>query len=394
MDIGVKNGIITYLEEHQPLGFPINCKIVDANGNVLLPGFVESHIHLDKAFVLQQLKEEAITVEQAIANTMKLKHSFTIENLEERSVQVIQKAIAHGVTHMRCHVDIDPIMKLTGFEVMLKLKEQFQDALTLQIVAFPQEGIFKQPGTAGWLEQALEQGADVVGGITYNDLDLQKHLHYVFGLAKKFDKPLDLHVDFSDDPQMLAILDVVRLTHEYGMNGRVSVGHLTSLGSVPRAQAKEICKVIAEANIHVMTLPATDLYLNGRGDEYRIRRGLTPIDLLLEQGVNVIYGSNNIQNAFTPFGTADPLDIGLLLAQTTYMGSEQDAKLIIEMITTRAAQALLLQNYGIVIGAHADLVLCDAKDIRNVLYNRSDRLGVWKKGKQVASTEKYVTLFS
>jgi cytosine deaminase len=193
---------------------------------------------------------------------------------------------------------------------------------------------------------------------------------------------------------MLAILDVVRLTHEYGMNGRVSVGHLTSLGSVPRTQAKEICKAIAEANIHVMTLPATDLYLNGRGDDCRVRRGLTPIDLLLGEGVNVIYGSNNIQNAFTPFGTADPLDIGLLLAQTTYMGSEQDAKLIIEMITTRAAQALQIQDYGIAIGANADLVLCDAKDIRNVLYNRSDRIGVWKKGKQVASTEKYVTLFS
>jgi cytosine deaminase len=295
---------------------------------------------------------------------------------------------------MRCHVDIDPVMKLTGFEVMLKLKQQFQDALTLQIVAFPQEGIYKQPGTAGWLEQALQQGADVVGGITYVDPDLQKHLHYVFGLAQKFNKPLDLHVDFSDDPQMLAILDVIRLTHDYGMQGQVSVGHLTSLGSVPRAHAKEICKAIAEANIHVMTLPATDLYLNGRGDDYRIRRGLTPIDLLLEQGVNVIYGSNNIQNAFTPFGTADPLDIGLLLAQTTYMGSEKDAKLLVEMITNRAAQALLLQDYGIAIGANADLVLCDGRDIRNVLYNRSDRLGVWKQGKQVASTEKYVTLYS
>src|SRR5258708_5579332 len=121
MDIGVKNGKITYLDEHKPLELPSNCKIIDANGNILLPGFVESHIHLDKAFLLQQLKEEANNVEQAMANTMKLKHSFTIENLEDRSVQVIQKAIAHGVTHLRCHVDIDPIMKLTGFEVMLKL---------------------------------------------------------------------------------------------------------------------------------------------------------------------------------------------------------------------------------------------------------------------------------
>ncbi|WP_261302945.1 amidohydrolase family protein [Paenibacillus andongensis] len=392
MDVGIKEGRIVCLNEHRPDSLS-GGNIIEAHGRVLLPGFIEPHIHLDKAYLLNQMKEEALTVQQAMASTLELKRTFTKEDIESRSVQVIRQAIAHGVTHMRCHVEIDPIVKLIGLEVMLELKKRYHNALTLQIVAFPQEGIIKQSGTEELLRTALQLGADVVGGITYQDPNLEEHLSIIFKLARIFNKPLDLHVDFSDDPQMLAILTIIQMTHEHGMQGRVSVGHLTSLGSLPYEQAKEICKSIADAGIHVMCLPATDLYLNGRGDDHRPRRGLTPVSLLLEQGVNVIFGSNNIQNPFTPFGTADPLDTGLLLAQTAYMGSKQDVVTIAEMATTRAAQALQIDHYGLQVGAYADLVLCDAFDLRSVVYERAPRLYVWKKGKLVASTMKQTTFY-
>lgn len=395
MDISIQEGRIISLQEHLPNDPNKGTakQVINAKGRILLPGLIEPHIHLDKAFLLNHMTQDANSVEQAIATTLELKRFFTKKDIMARSIQVIQQAIAHGVTHMRCHVEIDPIVGLLGLIVMLELKELYLHQITLQIVAFPQEGIAKQPGTAELLNQAMQLGADVVGGITYQDEDLEAHLSTVFNLAKTFNTPVDLHVDFSDDPSMLAILTIIRMTHEYGMQGRVSVGHLTSLGSLPYEQAKAICRSIAEAGIHVMSLPATDLYLGGRGDDHRPRRGLTPVSLLLEQGVNVIYGSNNIQNPFTPFGTADPLDTGMLLAQTAYMGTKQDVVTLIDMATTRAAEALEIANYGLRVGADADLVLFEASNLRSAFYERSPRRYVWKRGQLVASTEKQTTFY-
>jgi cytosine deaminase len=135
-----------------------------------------------------------------------------------------------------------------------------------------------------------------------------------------------------------------------------------------------------------MCLPTTDLYLNGRGEEAVSGRGLTPVQLLLEHGVNVVYGSNNIQNAFTPFGTADPLDIGILIAQISHMGSKKDAQVLLEMATTRAAKALGIERYGLRVGSDADLVVCRATDARSLLYRRPERERVYKKGRLIAET--------
>jgi cytosine deaminase len=288
---------------------------------------------------------------------------------------------------MRCHVEVDPVIGLIGMETTLALKERLRDVIDLQIVAFPQEGIFRDGVTQGLMERAISMGADVVGGITYNDRDLGEHLDFVFRLAQKNGLPVDLHADFSERPDQLAILEVVKMTERFGMQGKVSVGHLTSLGAVRKVRAEAIAEAIAKAGIHVMCLPVTDLYLNGRGEEPATGRGLTPVRLLLDKGVNVVYGSNNIQNAFTPFGTADPLDIGLLVAQASHMGSEQDAKIVVEMATTRAAAALGLDSYGLRVGADADLVVCQAQDVRTLLYRRPEREKVYKRGKLVAETQ-------
>ncbi|KGA95978.1 N-acyl-D-amino acid deacylase [Alkalihalobacillus alcalophilus ATCC 27647 = CGMCC 1.3604] len=390
IDIGTRDGKIAYLKpstENPPKAE----EVIDLGGKLLLPGLVESHIHLDKAYLLEQLTGDVTTLRQAIEKTTELKHGFTATDIEERSLRVIRQAVAKGVTRMRCHVEIDPISRLMGMETTLALKEQVKDSIDLQIVAFPQEGIFNDEETKGLMEQAMEMGADVVGGITYNDRDLDKHLDFVFRLAEKYGKPVDLHVDFSDNADELAIMDVIRFTHQFGMQGRVSVGHLTSLGSVEKEKATFIAKELKQADIQVISLPATDLYLNGRGDKECVRRGLTPVKLLLEYGVKVIYGSNNIQNAFTPFGTADPLDIGFLLAQTSHMGREQDARQLIDMVTNGAARSLGFEQYGLQVGAEADLIVCPVMDIRTLLYTRPERERVYKSGKLVAETTVQVT---
>ncbi len=382
MDVGIKDGKIAYLSKTR-LECPLANRIIEADGNVLMPGLIEPHIHLDKAYLLDQMKQDASTLDEAIRLTGNLKKGFTKEDIQQRSTKVLEKCISYGVTHLRCHVEVDPIVGLMGMEVLLKLKEQYRDRIDLQLVTFPQEGIFQQKGTAELMEESLRMEVDVIGGIPYNDLNSIEHLDYVFKLAYKYGKPLDFHVDFSDNPKQLMIKDIIERTLTYGMEGRVSVGHLTSLASVPYEEAKKIAAEIARADIHVMTLPATDLFLNGRGDKEKVRRGVTPVKLLLEEGANVIVGTNNIQNAFTPFGTGDPLDVALLLAHVAQMGTAKDFEILLNMTTVHAARALGISSYGIKLNNPADLVLFDTKNIRSVLLERPQRLGVWKKGRQV-----------
>jgi len=392
MDVGVSEGKITYLVE-STANIPQTQEVIEANGRVLLPGLVEPHIHLDKAFLLDKMAQDATNLQEAIQVTADLKKGFTKDDIKYRSTKVLDRCLDYGVTSLRCHVEVDPIVGLKGMEVLLELKEQYKDFIDMQLVTFPQEGIFKEKGTAELMEESLVMGADVVGGIPYNDRDPLEHLRFVYRLAEKFDKPLDFHVDFSDDPNQLTILDIISLTIDYQFEGRVSVGHLTSLGSVEQEAARRISSELARADIHVMTLPATDLFLNGREDKEKVRRGLTPVKLLLEEGVNVIYGTNNIQNPFTPFGTGDPLEIALLLAHAAQMGTEKDAEKLLDMGTIHAARALGQKSYGIELNHQADLVLFDTQRKRNVLVERPRRLGIWRNGKRT-DTMKHPSLYN
>ncbi|WP_026560433.1 amidohydrolase family protein [Bacillus sp. J37] len=387
VDVGVHNGQITYLSSTSKI-IPDAMNVIEADGRVLLPGLIEPHIHLDKAYLLGQMDRDATNLKEAIHYTGELKKSFTSEDIRQRSIKVLENCISYGVSSLRCHVEVDPIVGLKGMEVLLELKERYKDVIDLQVVVFPQEGIFQQNHTAELMEESLLMGADIVGGIPYNDIDPIKHIDFVFNLAEKFDKPLDFHVDFSDNPRDLTILEIIKRTLQDNLDGRVSVGHLTSLGSVLHDDARRIASEIARADIHVMTLPATDLYLNGREDKERVRRGLTPVKLLLEEGVNVIFGTNNIQNPFTPFGTGDPLDTALLLAQVAQMGTLKETEKLIDMATIHAARALGIQSYGIAIDNQADVVLFNTNSIRNVLLERPERLGVWKKGKKITNAHR------
>ncbi|KAE9133853.1 hypothetical protein PF010_g2654 [Phytophthora fragariae] len=283
-------------------------------------------------------------------------------------------------------VEVDPVTGLKSMEAALQLKALYRSLITIQLVVFPQEGIFQQAGTAELMKQAIAMGGDAVGGIPYNDTDALEHLEWVYRLASETGLPVDLHVDFSDNPEQQAILDIAALTVKYGLQGRVTVAHLTALGSMEPDEARAIAARMAAAEIHVITLPATDLYLNGRGDTHKPRRGLTPVRLLQEEGVNVCFGTNNIRNAFTPFGKGDPLDIAFLLAQTTYMGTRADAVLLLEMCTTRAAKALNLAYTTLAAGTAADFVLTGAQDICDLIYDRTPERIVWKNGIRTAET--------
>ncbi|MDR7550823.1 MAG: amidohydrolase family protein [Armatimonadota bacterium] len=362
-------------------------RTIDAAGLVVLPGLVESHIHLDKALLEPRRPNVSGTLQDAIAITAALKRSFTYEDIYGRAEAVVRWAIRRGVTWMRTHVEVDPIVGLTGLRALCALRETYRDLIDLQLVAFPQEGIFRAPGVADLLVQALDQGADLLGGVPYNDRDPEEHLDFVFDLAVKRGVDLDLHVDFSDDPSDRTVLSVAARTIARGYQGRVTVGHLTSLGAMAPEVAGGVIARIREARIHVVALPATDLYLNGRGPVPPAHRGLTPVRKLLDAGVNVAISSNNVRNAFTPLGRADPLEGALLVAYAGHMGGPAERVRLVEMVTEAAARVLRIETrYGLAPGCDADLVVVGSRRVADVVADQPTRIAVIKRGRVILET--------
>ncbi len=368
---------------------PPGTEEVELGGRAALPGFVESHIHLDKAFLEERRPNLTGTLEDAIAITLDLKRTVTKEDIRERSERALRLAVRHGASWLRIHVEVDPIVRLKGMEAALELREACADLADLQLVVFPQEGIEQQPGTEDLMREALRMGGDVVGGAPYNDNDAERHLDIVFGLAEEFGCGVDLHIDFSDDPGDRCIESVVRRTLAAGLQGRVAVGHLTSLGSMDDAAAAPIVEAVAEAGITVMPLPATDLFLGGRGPVPPRFRGLTRVRDLLAAGANVAVASNNIRNAFTPSGNGDLLEIGLLLACVAHMTTPKERAIIPRLFTHNAAKALGIEDrYGIAEGRPADFVVLDTENIGDIIIDQPEKRFVVKRGRVVVENSR------
>ncbi|MEI5992541.1 amidohydrolase family protein [Candidatus Enterococcus mansonii] len=389
-DIGIKEGKIVAISDDLT---DDAATVIEANGRVLIPGLVESHIHLDKALIADRKPNKSGTLQEAIQVTAELKPTFTEEDIYNRAKKALEMIIAHGVTAVRTHSEFDPAQGFTGFKTILKLKEEYRDLIDMQVVAFPQEGIFKAPGTEKMMYEAMEMGADVVGGIPYNDAPADKHIDLVFEIAKKYDKDIDLHQDFSDEATDMSIEYLCQKTIAERYQGRVSVGHLTALHALEPNRLKEIIALMAEANISVMALPATDLHLGARNDPYNVRRAVTPIRKLRDGGVNVCLATNNIRNAFTPYGNGDLMQIAMLAIPVGHLGGADDLPTVLPMITENPAKALGLSNYGIQIGNKADLVLLDTTVKADAIIDIPERNYVIKNGKVTVEVKKEVTIF-
>lgn len=363
---------------------------INAEGRVLIPGLIESHIHLDKALIADRLPNKSGTLWEAIEVTGKLKPTFTREDIEERARKTLMMLIKKGTTHIRTHSEFDPTQGFTGFETVMKLKNEFKHLIDIQVVAFPQEGIFKCPGTEEMMYQAMEMGADIVGGIPYNDMPAKDHIDLVFEIAKKYNRPIDFHQDFKDDADGITIEYVCEKTIKEGFEGKVSVGHLTSLGALPKERLQPIIELMSKAGVSVMSLPATDLHLGGRKDEYNVRRAVTPVRALRDGGVNMCLASNNIRNAFTPYGNGDLMQIAMLAIPVSHLGGADDLPTVLPMITSNPAKALGLKDYGLEVGKNADLVLLDTKAVSEAIIDIPDRLFVIKNGNIIVETEKNV----
>ena len=381
VDLAVADGRVASLRAHDP-AMPLSAgQIVEARGRLVTPGLVEAHIHLDKAFLSEQITAPAGSALEAIRLVGEAKRRFTVEDIQARARRVLDLAVAAGTTAMRSHVEVDPIVGLMGLEAMLPLKREYAPALDLQLCAFAQEGILQSPGTHDLLRRALQNGADLVGGCPYNDTDALKHIDIVFQLAETFDVDVDFHVDFFDEPEHLHVREIIGRTRRAGWQGRVAVGHLTELAALPPVRQDEIVAGLADAEIGVICLPATDLYLMGRRDDTNPRRGLTPLRRLLAGGVSVALATNNVRNPFTTVGTADLAHMGLIAAVAAHMGTPDDLRALVATLTTHPARILRLRDYGLGVGRQADLVLWECERVEDVVAAQPARVLVIKRGR-------------
>jgi cytosine deaminase len=363
-DVGIRGGSVAAVGD---LAGVAARRRFEAAGRFVVPGFVDAHVHLDKAYLLARTPSREGSLAEAIRVTGEAKRAFTVDDIRERARRLLDRAVAMGTTAMRGHVEVDPIVELRALEAVLPLRREYADRLDLELCAFAQEGILQAPGTEALLRAALRAGADVVGGCPYNDTDGVAHVDRVFALAREFDCAADFHADFADEPVHRHVDVIAERTARHGWQGRVAIGHLTELAAADEPEQARVARRLQGAGIGVITLPATDLYLMGRRDVRNVRRGLTPIKRLLAAGVTLAAATNNVQNAFTPAGNADPLLLTYLLVVGAHMGGEADMAAALDMVTAAPAQILGRPPHGPTPGRRADLVVLEATTLAEVV---------------------------
>lgn len=389
-DVGTREGLIARIGAlaGQPAHQTIEC-----GGRVLTPGLVDAHIHLDKALLSERTPSVEGTVEEALRVTGHAKRRFTLEDIRARARRALDLAVRAGTTAMRSHVEVDPIVGLKALEALTSLKREYAPALDLQLCAFAQEGILQSPGTEALLAKALEGGADLIGGCPYNDTDAHAHIDIVFRLAREFDVDVDFHIDFSDEPEHMDVLYVAEQAARWGWQGRVAVGHASELAALDPDEFDRTAAILKDAEIGVIILPATDLYLMGRKDVRNVRRGLAPAKRLLAAGVTVAVATNNILNAFTPMGTGDLALMGYLMTTAAHMGTEREVRDVLAMMTEHPARMLRLPEHGLRVGARADLVLWETERPAEAVTTMAPRRLVVKAGRLSLQHERTCTEF-
>jgi cytosine deaminase len=355
--------------------------VEDGQGMFAFGGFVESHIHLDKAMILDRCPICEGTLGEAIALTAKAKAGFTEADVYLRASQVVEKAILQGTMRMRSFVEVDPRAGFRSLDALLRVGRDYAWAIDIELCAFAQEGITNEPETAAMLAQALEKGAHLVGGCPYTDPDPHAHVEAIFELALRYDVDVDFHADFDLDPDNSILPKIAAETIRHGYQGRVSVGHVTKLAAMTPEALKTAAGLLAEAGIAVTILPATDLFLTGRGLQRLAPRGVAPGSVLSAQGVLVSLASNNILNPFTPFGDCSLARIANLYANVAHLARDVDMEQVFSMVTANAALQLRAP-YGMSVGSIADIVLIDAQNASDAVRSIAPVAAGWKRGRK------------
>lgn len=366
---------------------------IDLGGRFVSPGLVETHVHLDKSCIMDRCTAREGTLAEAIAQVAAAKARFTVDDVQQRAARTLEKAIVQGITHMRTHVEVDPGIGLRGLDGILPLVDAYRYAVDLSVCVFPQEGLTDNPGTEELMRAALERGASVVGAAPYVDRDPHGQIDRVFAMARDFDVPIDMHLDFTLDTQRMDLDYVCEQTRAHRYEGRVTIGHVSTLSALPGPAFDAAARRLADAGVAVTVLPATDLFLMGRGIDHNVPRGVAPVHRLLARGIDCSLATNNVQNPFTPFGDCSLLRMANLYANACQVGDRDGLAACHDMITHRAARILGLAGYGVAQGCRADLVVFDCRDRVAAVAELATPLCAFKAGR-MSFSRRPATLYS
>jgi cytosine deaminase len=353
---------------------------IPLEGALVLPGLVEGHIHLDKTLLglpfVPHRPGDSVTDRIAAEKALRRELAYPVE---ERAMRLIEQVVGHGTVALRTHVDIDAQVKLDGLHALLKVREKVRHLLDIQIVAFPQSGVMIAPGVAELLDAAIGEGADLVGGLDPAgiDKDVKGQLDAIFGVAEKHGVGLDIHLHDFGTLGCSELREISARTEAIGLQGKVAVSHAFALGGVDDAELGRTSEALASAGVAIMT--------NGPGPV-----PMPPVKKLRAAGVTVFAGSDNIRDAWSPYGNGDMLERAAVIGYRQGLNADEDLALALDLATYAAARVLGLKNYGLAEGCAADLIAVGAESVPEAVAAHPPRVLVMKRGEIVAREGKLI----
>ncbi len=383
VQIGIEGGRITSIAQNVAGDTK---QEIDAGGNLVTESFVNGHLHLDKVYTLEMVGQDALgsyhgegmggamtAIEQASRVKEKYDESWIIENVR----RALKLAVKYGNTHIRAFADVDTKGKLEGAKALIKAREEFKDSVDVQVVAFPQDGVVRDPGAVDWVEKALELGADVVGGIPwieFTEEDVRSHVDQMFGLAMKYDKDISMLVDDAGDPNLRSTEYLAWKSAKHGWQGRVTAQHARAMAMYPEPTFRKLVALMQQGGVSLVSDPQTGP-LHARVNDLRAA------------GIPVALGQDDIADAYYPFGRNNMLEVGFLACHLLWMTNFQHMEGVYDMITTHAATALGIKNFEMVEGNPANLVVLTQESVWKALWEHEAPMAVIREGRDVTLRE-------
>lgn len=364
---------------------------IDAAGGLVLPAFIDTHVHLDKVLIRDRLPDHDGDLASAISAIHAAKRAYTEDDVRDRARAVIRSSVLTGTTRLRSHVDVDTVGGLVPLAGVLAAAADCADIADVEVIAFPQEGLLRDPDAYALMRRAMDSGARVVGGMPHWEATPEaqrEHVRLCFDLAREYDADVDMHVDETDDPTVRTLAMVLAETVERGWQGRVTVGHVCALAAADDDYAEQVVAGCAAEGITVVSNPVTNLVIQGRGDRGLIRRGTTRVGEFLDAGANVAFGQDCVADGFYPFGRGSMLEVALISAHAAHLATAAELRVALDAVTTAPAKAWRLGgSYGVQPGARADLQVYTASSWSEVLRLQQAPTHVVHGGRVVATTE-------